>query len=146
MRLVAAAAALAAFAAAAQDGPRWGPVAESLGTGSGICLEGADIVCAVVLCEDGGLKLGVLGKGGGEGPDLHGRIDIDGQVVERDMEGRLVMDGLLYLRTPVQPGGPLWQRLRAGSRLSFSSPEGDPLEYSLRGSAAELDRVEKACR
>jgi hypothetical protein len=57
------------------------------------------------------------------------------------------MQNLLHVRTPVDPGEPLWRRLRAGSRVSLSSsPEGDPLDYSLRGSAAELDRVAADCR
>lgn len=142
--------------AAAQDVSRWGPVAENLGLGSGICLDGEAIVCAVVLCEDGGaLTLGVLGtgdgtgggtSGGGEQPAFRGEIAVDGQAVERDMQSRVVMGDFLHVRTPVEPGEPLWQRLRAGNRLSLSSSaSGDALDYSLRGSAAELDRVSADC-
>lgn len=134
--------------AAAQGEPRWGPVAEELGVGSGVCLDGEDIVCAVVLCEEGALTLGVLGTGhGGPQPAFRGQIEVDGEAVERAMESRVVMQEFLHVRTPVEPGEPLWQRLRAGSRLSLtSSPDGTPPDYSLRGSAAELDRVAKACR
>jgi hypothetical protein len=153
MRLLAAALTVVAAAgtagtAGAQSEARWGPVAEGLGAGSGICVDGEDIVCAVVLCEGGALTLGVLGSGhSGEQPAFRGRIEVDGQVFERDMESRPVMDGFLYVRTPLEPGGPLWQRLRAGNRLSLSSsPEGGPLDYSLRGSAKELERVAAACR
>lgn len=153
MRRGAAAAALAVLAAAgtavAQDAARWGPVAENLGTGSGICLDGETIVCAVVLCEEqGALTLGVLGTAqGGEQPDFRGRAEVDGQAFERDMRSRVLMQDFMHVRTPVEPGEPLWQRLRAGSRLALSSSnEGDPLDYSLRGSAAELDRVAAACR
>jgi hypothetical protein len=152
MRRLVAAAALAALPAAAQDGAqdgaRWGPVAEALGAGSGICLDGADIVCAVVLCEESGPTLGILGNGQDAAqPSFRGRIDVDGKAEEREMKSRRVMDGFLHVRTPLEPGGALWQRLRAGSRLALTySPEGQPLEYTLRGSAAELDRVRAACR
>lgn len=150
LRLAAAAAlaVIAAGAAAAQEGARWGPVAESLGLGSGICLDGEDIVCAVVLCEGGALTLGVLGTGhSGEQPAFRGQVAVDGQSLERDMQSRVVMDDFLHVRTPVDPGEPLWQRLRAGNALKLSSsPDGTPFDYSLRGSAAELDRVAAACR
>jgi hypothetical protein len=158
MRLLAAAA-LTVMAAGmsggitgAQSEARWGPVAEGLGAGSGICLDpkdgGETIVCAVVLCEGGTLTLGVLGTGkSGEQPAFRGRIEVDGEGVERDMESRPVMEGFLYVRTPLEPDEPLWKRLRAGNRLSLSSsPEGEPLDYSLRGSAKELERVAAACR
>jgi hypothetical protein len=152
MLRLAAAAALAALPAAAQDAARWGPVAESLGLGSGICPASEDrgetIVCAVVLCEEGGLTLGTLGTGhGGEQSPFRGRIEVDGQAIDRDMESRVLMQDFLHVRTPVEPGEPLWQRLRAGSRLALSSsPDGDPLDYPLRGSAVELDRVASGCR
>ncbi len=150
MRLAAAAAAgLAAFAAAAQEvpEPRWGPVAESLGTGSGICRDGEDILCAVVLCEEGTLALGVLGTGlAADDPGFRGRIDVDGQAVERDMQGHALKDDLVYVRTPLQTGEPLWRRLRAGNLLSLSTSDGGPLDFSLRGSAAELERVAAGCR
>ena len=156
MRWLAAAAALAVVgadgAAAAEDAARWGPVAEALGTGSGICRAnengGANIVCAVVLCEDGALTVGVLGTGhGGDQPAFRAPIEVDGEIVEREMQTRTVMQDFLHVRTPVEPGEPLWQRLRAGNRLALpSSPDADPLDYSLRGSSAELDRVAAACR
>ncbi len=149
MRLAAAAAGLVAFAAAAQEAPepRWGPVAERLGTGSGICLDGDDIVCAVVLCESGTLALGLLGTGRpSDEPAIRGRIDVDGQTVERDMQGQALNDDLVYVRTPVEAGEPLWRRLRAGSQLSLSTSDGDPHDFSLRGSAAELERVAAGCR
>ena len=152
MRWLLPAALLAAVSAAAQDGARWGPVAEDLGTGSGVCLDGETIVCAVVLCEEGKLTLGVLGTGhdagqGGEQPAFRGQVEVDGEAFERDMQSRLVMQDLLHVRTPVDPGEPLWRRLRAGSRLTLSSSaSGDALGYSLRGSAAELDRVAAGCR
>jgi hypothetical protein len=170
MRLPAAAAALAVSAAcmvavavsaavsvavaqdAAQHEARWGPLAEGLGTGSGICVDGESIVCALVLCEDGATTLGVLdtgrgGDAGGEQPAFRGRIEVDGQSFEGDMQSRMVMQDFLHVRTPVRPGNPLWQRLRAGNRLALSSsPDGEPVDYSLRGSAAELDRVAAACR
>jgi hypothetical protein len=170
MLRLAAAAALAALPAAAQDGAApdgaahagaaqdgvareeasWGPVAEELGIGSGICLDTENIVCALVLCEDGALTVGVLGTAtetGGELPAFRGQLEVDGKTVERDMQSRVVMGDSYYVRTPVEPGDPLWQRLRAGNSLVLSSaPEGEPLDYSLRGSAAELDRVAAGCR
>jgi hypothetical protein len=150
MRLAVAAAGLAAFAAAAQDTPpesRWGPVAENLGAGSGICLDGEDIVCAVVLCEKGALALGILGTDqSAEQPAFRGRIDVDGQAVERDMQGQALMDSLVYVRTPLDAGEPLWRQLRAGNRLSLPTPDGDPIDFSLRGSSAELQRVASSCR
>jgi hypothetical protein len=157
MLRLAAAAALAALPAAAQDGTvqegaqdgaRWGPVAEELGLGSGICLDTEDIACAVVLCEEGALTVGFLGNGRSDDlPAFRGQLKVDEETVERDMESRAVMEDSYYLRTPVEPGDPLWQRLRVGSSLQLSSsPEGEPLDYSLRGSAAELDRVARGCR
>ena len=157
----------AAGAAAAQDEARWGPVAEQLGIGSAICpatMPGDEnIVCAVVLCEEGALTIGVLGFGGdggsengsegssdggaGEQPAFPGEIAVDGESVEREMQSRVVMEDFLHVRTRVDPDEPLWRRLRAGNRLSLSSsPEGDPLDYPLRGSAVELDRVAAGCR
>jgi hypothetical protein len=159
MRLLAAAALTVAAAAGtgagtgagtvgAQSEARWGPVAEGLGTGSGICLDGENIVCAVVLCEEGALTLGVLGTGhSGEQPVFRSRIDVDGQIFEREMESRGVMEGFLHVRTPIRPGEPLWRGLRAGSKLALSSAaDAEPLGYSLAGSAVELDRVAAACR
>jgi hypothetical protein len=152
---VGAAAGTAAAEEVADDGTRWGPVAEQLGIGSAICpatMPGDEnIVCAVLLCEEGSLTLGVLGAGigtdGGEKPAFRGEIAVDGEGLERDMQSRVVMGDFLHVRTRVDPGEPLWRRLRAGNRVSLpSSPEGDPLDYSLRGSAVELDRVAAGCR
>lgn len=46
---------------------RRGPVAESLGTGSAICADGKTVVCAVVLCRDGALSLGLINMWTGHG-------------------------------------------------------------------------------
>jgi hypothetical protein len=147
-RLLAAAAALAAVPAAAQDISRWGPVAEDLGTGSAICTQDVPVVCAVVLCRGGALSLGLMGVVYDEPePVFEVGIEVDGQTFRREMTGDEIGGDVLYIGTPLALDDALWAGLRAGQAVRFhDAEEAEAREFSLRGSAAELDRVASACR
>ena len=145
---VLAAAALAASPAAAQDVSRWGPVAEGLGVGAAICTQEAPVVCAVVLCRDQALSLGLMGVEYQETPpSLEVGIEVDGRMFRREMQGSELGGDVLFIGGSVTVDDPVWARLRAGRTVRFHDREDeDAREFSLRGSAAELDRVAAACR
>lgn len=148
MRLLAAAAALAVLPAAAQDISRWGPAAEHLGVGAAICTQDVPIVCAAVLCRESELSFGLMGvEYESTTPSLEVGVEIDDRMFRREMQGSELEDEVLFISAPVTVDDPLWARLRAGETLMFHDREGeDAREFSLRGSAAELDRVASACR
>ena len=128
--------------------PRWGPVAEELGVGSAICTGDETIVCAVVLCRDGALSLGLIGTGDeAVQPPFAGTVEVDGETFSREMTSAMLNDSVLHVGTPFAADDPLWARMRAGSTARIFDAEGEEArEFSLRGSAAELDRVAAACR
>jgi hypothetical protein len=147
-RLLLAAAALAALPAAAQDISRWGPVSEGLGVGGAICTQEDPIVCAVVLCREGALSLGLMGVEYEDmPPSLEVGVEVDGEMFRRELRGSELGGDVLYIGGPVSADEPIWGRLRAGRSVRFHDRDGEEArEFSLRGSADELDRIARACR
>ena len=146
--LIVAAAALAALPVAAQDISRWGPVSEGLGVGGAICTQEGPIVCAVVLCREGILSLGLMGVEYDDPPaSMEVGVEVDGRMFQRELQGSELGNDVLYIGGPVSVDEPIWGRLRAGRTVRFHDREGEEArEFSLLGSADELDRVAGACR
>jgi hypothetical protein len=142
------AAATLALPAGAQDEARWGPVAEEVGIGTAICADHQTVVCAVVLCRDGALSFGLIGIDPEATENAaEAAIEIDGETFRREMTGAPIKDGFVHLGTPIRVGDPLWASMRAGRAMRIADrAEAEARDYSLRGSAAELDRVAGACR
>lgn len=139
---------LAASPAASQDVSRWGPVAEALGLGTAICTQEDPVICAVVLCRDAALSLGLMGVEY-EDPEvrLQVGVEVDGEAFQAEMASMQIGGDVLYIGAPIAVGDRLWTRLRSGRAVEFSDREGEEARaFSLRGSAAELDRVAAGCR
>ncbi|MEM9140917.1 MAG: hypothetical protein AAGB15_13915 [Pseudomonadota bacterium] len=127
---------------------RWGPIQESFAIGTGVCDDNDEnITCAALMCEGTQLTLSVFGTGhGGTPPPVEGLIAVDGNGTPVTMSSRIMPGNYLHTRARISARDPLFDRLKAGARLTIrTAPGRAPFIYTLRGSSAEFSRVAARC-